>query len=1136
MDAFLPAIAMAAAVTLTPNCSSTMSCASEFTAAVASCRGQPSCTITFAQGAYDWAPSTTTTIDCGGGGITLDATAGAELRLHGKIGCLSFSNCNGVRVAGLAIDTARLPYTYGHAVSVDGSGFVLKIDTDRYPFPPASNATWAWLREAQAVTGYDPALDRPARDGTDLYFTSAVVPGAEPLKLTPNAAAGTVSATGLDATGAGIEVGSYYILRHQVYNFNGLEFTNCTDVAVTNTTVYSTPGMAMYAQLSTNLALDRFRVAKRDGRPMSANADGAHFRACGGAVSVVNSLFDGQGDDGMNVHSNFLQLQQLVPPNDAHVPPQPSNTAYLCLSQNGACAAIGSVVAVGDAVMFRSRRTLQSYFRTTLVDMRGPTTPGGPTLATFADALPPDADRYDFVESLRWLPSLRVSNSVFHNNRARGILLGVHDVVIERNTFNGTTGPGIKARAGNFEYCESTFLTNVTIEGNMFSNLNYAMARAPGMIWISSYVSDFDPKSGAPTNKGHYLQTGTVHRDITIAGNRFALGDANPAIYVDATDGLAIANNTLTVAPGTKRAPTDVDVSAQSVTHARVTGNTCAAHGAGGACIASVVAPQRTPVVIDTDVGTDADDSFAIALALHIPEFDVKMILCDSHDTQGRAKIAAKTLEAADRTDVVVGIGPKQDSRGGAMFGWAADYDLATYPGTIATDGVGALIDLVNKSATTVLVLVIAPCPNILRLLERAPELAPKIRVVAMSGSIYKGYSNAPPPSAEYNVHDDIPAARALYGAPWASTLMTAPLDTSHLVHVQGAAYRRMLSCVSPSVLAMLEQWFYWVNAGNASKHYMIDGHLLNAAVESKWLNDPVAVYLATGQARHLVQMQRLNVTVTDAGYTKIVNVSTGGGHPIDAAVGWANLTGFYDWMVSALCGPRVPPSTATATPSRRRLSSKAVARAATAPMPICSDARYCPAECAKPGANPIESTTSTQPQGNSSGARQFQASAAKAIAVARSFPGVARDLRGGFHLSLQYNCCYNDTALDAIGRATSTITWAPIAVRFRWVVCIGGALVVLADPVAQGALAALVSQVEWAMRAAGVPVHRLRMEEAPFHASLADINATWDRERGLAAVNAALGVAEGAWWNADAIVVDTLHLQGTNWTFHASG
>ena len=38
------------------------------------------------------------------------------------------------------------------------------------------------------------------------------------------------------------------------------------------------------------------------------------------------------------------------------------------------------------------------------------------------------------------------------------------------------------------------------------------------------------------------------------------------------------------------------------------------------------------------------------------------MVLTDSHDTEGRAKIAAKTLEASSRTDVAVGIGRVQGS------------------------------------------------------------------------------------------------------------------------------------------------------------------------------------------------------------------------------------------------------------------------------------------------------------------------------------------------------------------------------------------------------------------------------------------------------------------------------------------
>ena len=48
----------------------------------------------------------------------------------------------------------------------------------------------------------------------------------------------------------------------------------------------------------------------------------------------------------------------------------------------------------------------------------------------------------------------------------------------------------------------------------------------------------------------------------------------------------------------------------------------------------------------------------------------------------------------------------------------------------------------------------------------------------------------------------------------------------------------------------------------------------------------------------------------------------------------------------------------------------------------------------------------------------------------------------------------------------------------------VGGAKIVLTDPSSQGALTALVSNLELSMAKAGIPVHRYRMEEAPFHAS----------------------------------------------------
>lgn len=60
----------------------------------------------------------------------------------------------------------------------------------------------------------------------------------------------------------------------------------------------------------------------------------------------------------------------------------------------------------------------------------------------------------------------------------------------------------------------------------------------------------------------------------------------------------------------------------------------------------------------------------------------------------------------------------------GALYGWAADYDLSTYPGVIYTDGVGAIYNTIMLAADPyTIILEIAPCPNIQALLQQYPEV-----------------------------------------------------------------------------------------------------------------------------------------------------------------------------------------------------------------------------------------------------------------------------------------------------------------------------------------------------------------------------------------------------------------------------
>ena len=98
-------------------------------------------------------------------------------------------------------------------------------------------------------------------------------------------------------------------------------------------------------------------------------------------------------------------------------------------------------------------------------------------------------------------------------------------------------------------------------------------------------------------------------------------------------------------------------------------------------------AEARTPasgapisVILDTDIGDDIDDTWALVLLLKSSEVDLRLVTTDHGNTLYRAKVVAKLLEVAGRTDVPVGIGIRQGDGEGGQAPWVKDYDLAKYP------------------------------------------------------------------------------------------------------------------------------------------------------------------------------------------------------------------------------------------------------------------------------------------------------------------------------------------------------------------------------------------------------------------------------------------------------------------------
>src|SRR5215471_18810335 len=107
----------------------------------------------------------------------------------------------------------------------------------------------------------------------------------------------------------------------------------------------------------------------------------------------------------------------------------------------------------------------------------------------------------------------------------------------------------------------------------------------------------------------------------------------------------------------------------------------------------------RTKVVLDTDIGTDIDDAWALGYALKSPSFELLGVTISDGDTAQRARLACKLLHRLGRTDVPVAVGRATPAvppgRIHYQFAWAEDFREYA---PIATPAVQFLADVIHKN------------------------------------------------------------------------------------------------------------------------------------------------------------------------------------------------------------------------------------------------------------------------------------------------------------------------------------------------------------------------------------------------------------------------------------------------------
>jgi len=296
-------------------------------------------------------------------------------------------------------------------------------------------------------------------------------------------------------------------------------------------------------------------------------------------------------------------------------------------------------------------------------------------------------------------------------------------------------------------------------------------------------------------------------------------------------------------------------------------------------CIAAAAAP--VPVILDTDLGDDIDDTWALGMLLGSPRVDLKLVVTASDDTVKKTRLVAKILEAMGRADVPLGQGVKTSDNAIHQEKWLGDYQLAQFKGKVFEDGVQAMIDCIRQSPQPITLVVIGPQTNIQEALKRAPDIAEKARVVAMAGSVEIGYNGKKGVDPEWNVFKDIPAARAVFAASWDITI--APLDSCGTMILCGERFAKVEDAKDPKAATVTANYRDWA-------HY--DKHPKG---QSSVLFDTVAAYLAFDEV--WCEMKTVKLVIDDKGVTK----PSEDGRPVHCAMGWKNRDAFEDLLVRAL-------------------------------------------------------------------------------------------------------------------------------------------------------------------------------------------------------------------------------------------
>jgi inosine-uridine nucleoside N-ribohydrolase len=258
----------------------------------------------------------------------------------------------------------------------------------------------------------------------------------------------------------------------------------------------------------------------------------------------------------------------------------------------------------------------------------------------------------------------------------------------------------------------------------------------------------------------------------------------------------------------------------------------------------------KMKIILDTDIGDDIDDAWALAFVISHQNFDPLGVTITHGNTPERMKIACKLLHITGRGVIPVAVGRKTSDGYFQQYTWAEDF---TAKKPIAQPAADFIVEQVRKYPGEVTILAVGPLQNLADALRKEPNLPKMVkRVVLMSGCVYGTADKPDTLIREWNVYQSTADSQLVYGAGLPLTIV--PLDSTTRVKLSDEERKQVSGYKSPLTYALECLYRLWLSGPTARMT----------------LHDQLAVAETAAPGRFFNKLETLPIVVDDQGFTRI--------------------------------------------------------------------------------------------------------------------------------------------------------------------------------------------------------------------------------------------------------------------------